>query len=98
MKEITFTADQLELLHGNFKTVHNKLEQVFMTIADTEDKGIALGDLNKALGFSDFIGGRCVSALLLVGFIELEEEWNLRKCKITSSGKAMRDLILSKRK
>lgn len=98
MKELNLTQDQLETLYSNFKKVHKKLEEVLLTIANSEKDGIALGELNKTLGFSDFIGGRCVSALLLVGFIELEEEWNSRKCTITESGRAMKELILNKKK
>ncbi len=96
MRNPNFTNEQLGIIYENFRTVHSKLENVFMAIA--EEGQISLGDINKRSEISDFIGKQCVAALQITGLIEVYGEGTVKICKLTDEGKKMEELIMRVRK
>ena len=92
MRKLIFTSEQLETIYENFRTVHSKLENIFMAIAEEEE--ISLGDINKKVEISDFVCKQCVAALQLTGLVEICIEGTLKLCKLTEEGKKMEQLII----
>lgn len=93
-----FTNEQMEFFYGNFRDVHKKLEEIFMTIAETKVEWISFGDVYRTVRVSEYIGNKCIAAVQLLGLIEVTEQGNEKRCKITVDGQMMKELILSKKK
>lgn len=91
VNEINLTNEQLESMYLNFRKVHSKLESVFITIANNGE--ISLGDINKNVNISDFIGKQCIAALQLPGFIEIYGEGTVKICRLTDEGLKMKKVI-----
>lgn len=92
---MNYTEAQLKILSESFKRVHEKLEQVFKTIAENDN--LALNAIDKHVGIGVFIRDKCVAALEFAGLVEREESGTAKKVRLTKEGKRMKVLLDNKK-